>query len=443
VTVERRRLIVSLAAAATLLGGVGRAAAETTLVKSDSGWEVFVNGRIGGFVTSLTGDGYPQTACDAAGGMRYSIGGGAGFNYRAERAVLIPNTPCYTQGTIEGGRVSSGFVPNVFGFGVRRNVTPWTTVTGYIAAWSAIETEARRKYRENFPDVREAYVRLDGLWGSLLVGRALTLFSRGAVEIDYLYGHGFGVGSPAGYDTHGPSAGHVGFGVLANGFAAGVAYATPRLKGLQLTVGYYDPVTADGIAWERTKWGQLQSELTWDRSLGQLGKIKLFGNGGWQKLYKPNNDTDVANVYGFGYGGRLELGPVRLGVAGHWGKGIGIFYAFDFSEAVVERAYNTLKFRTFDGYYVQGQVKVRKFDVSAGWGITRMFALYEDRLASATTGVPGSSLPMQQMGLSCGVFYHHTDYLHFGLDYFLADIKWRLGERQTLNTFSIGTTLMF
>ena len=439
----RGRLVAVLVAAAALLGAARRASAEQTLLKSEGGWEVFINGRVGGFATAVTGDGYPQTACDAAGGVRHTIAGGAGFNFRAERAIAIPNTACYTQGTIQGSRVSSGFVPNVFGFGLRRNITPWTTVTAYIAVWHAIETESRRKYRENFPDVREGYVRLDGLWGSLLVGRALTLFSRGATEIDFLYGHGFGVGNPSGYDTHGPSAGHVGFGVLANGFAAGIAYATPPIKGLQLTVGYYDPVTADGIAWERTKWGQTQGELTWDRRLGALGRLRLFANGGWQLLYKPNNDTDRANVYGVGYGGRIELGPARLGVAGHWGHGIGIFYAFDFGESVVERAQNTFKFRNFDGYYVQSQVKIRKFDLSAGWGITRMFLLQEDVFPDPVTMQPVNSLPMQQMGFSCGVFYHHTDYLIFGADYFLAQIKWWLDEQQTLNTFNVGTTLLF
>ena len=439
----RGRLVATVVAAAALIGGARRASAEQTLLKSEGSWEVFINGRVGGFATAVTGDGYPQTACNAAGGVQHTIAGGAGFNFRAERAVAIPNTACYTQGTIQGSRVSSGFVPNVFGFGVRRNITPWTTVTAYIAVWHAIETESRRKYRENFPDVREGFVRLDGLWGSLLVGRALTLFSRGATEIDFLYGHGFGVGNPSGYDTHGPSAGHVGFGVLANGFAAGIAYATPPIAGLQLTVGYYDPVTADGIAWERTKWGQMQSELTFDRRLSERAKVRFFANGGWQVLYKPNNDTDRANVYGVGWGGRLELGPARLGFAGHRGKGIGIFYAFDFGESVVERAQNTFKFRTFDGYYVQGQVKIRKFDVSAGWGITRMFLLDEDVIPNATTGEPVNSLPMQQMGFSGGVFYHHTDYLIFGADYFLAKIKWWLGEQQTLNTFNVGTTLLF
>jgi hypothetical protein len=139
-----------------------------------------------------------------------------------------------------------------------------------------VETEARRKYREVFPDVREGYLRLEGPWGALVVGRALTLFSRGATEIDFLYGHGYGVGNPAGFDNHGPAGGHVGFGVLASGFGAGVAYATPSLGGLQLTVGYYDPNTLAGLSWERTKWGRPEAELTYDVGGGRGGPVHHF-----------------------------------------------------------------------------------------------------------------------------------------------------------------------
>src|SRR5207253_3099948 len=154
-----------------------------------------------------------------------------------------------TQGTIEGSRVRSGFVGNVLAFGVRHDVTAYTKATAYIATWHEIETEARRKYREDFPDVREGYLRLDGPWGSLLVGRALTLFSRGATEIDFLYGHRYGVGNPAGFDANGPSGGHVGYGVIANGFGAGIMYATPSFHGLMLTAGFYDPNRFVGLYW--------------------------------------------------------------------------------------------------------------------------------------------------------------------------------------------------
>ena len=440
---ERRWLVAVVLGVGAALAAPRPASAEQLLTKAEGGgWEVFITGRVGGFVTNVYGDGYPQDACLPDGTLRHTIASGGGFNFRAARTTTaFANGICSTQGKIEGSRVNSGFVPNVFGFGLRRNITPWTTVTAYISVWHAIETEARRKYRENFPDVREGYVRLDGPWGSLLMGRSLTLFSRGATEIDFLYGHGFGVGNPAGYDSHGPSAGHVGYGVLANGFASGAAYTTPVLGGLQLSVGYYDPVTADGISWERTKWGQPEAELTFQQKLGKVGGFKLFANGGWQRLYKPNDEVATADVYGVGYGARIELGPLRLGLAGHWGRGVGVTYAFDFGEAVVERAQNTFKFRAFDGYYAQSMLKFSKVDLAAGWGITRLLLLTEDQILSPTTGEPVTSLLKYQMGISAAIYYHYTDYLHFGIDYFLADIKWHLGEEQVLHTVSLGTTV--
>jgi hypothetical protein len=361
-----------------------------------------------------------------------------GFDFRAEREPAANGG--FTQGKIEGSRVDSGFVPNIFGFGMRRNVTPWTTVTAYFAVWHAIQTEARRKFYENFPDVREGYIKLEGLWGSLLVGRALTLFSRGATEIDFLYGHGFGVGSPANYDSRGPSAGHVGFGVLANGFASGIAYATPMVAGLQLTVGYYDPVTADGVFWERTKLGQPEAELTFDRGLGARGKVHLFANGGFQKLYEVNGTRDTS-AYGVGYGGRVEFGIFRLGLAGHWGKGVGLNYAFQFNNTAVDTVHPAHEFRVFDGLYAQGQVRLRKVDFSAGGGITQVHELVADVTPDPTTGRLPVSVLKQQVGLSAGVFYHFTDYLHFGIDYFLADVKWWQGERQTLQALHSGLTV--
>ena len=88
---------------------------------------------------------------------------------------------------------------------------------------------------------------MTGPAGSLLVGRSLTLFNRGATGIDFLYGHRFGVGNPAGFDTQGPSGGFVGYGLLAATFNAGIVYSTPSLHGLMLSVGYYDPTAFPGL----------------------------------------------------------------------------------------------------------------------------------------------------------------------------------------------------
>jgi hypothetical protein len=272
------------------------------------------------------------------------------------------------------------------------------------------------------------------------VGRAGVLFSRGATEIDFLYGHGYGLGFPGDLDEAGPAVGHIGFGVLANGFAAGIAYATPVLGGLQLTVGYYDPSNLAGSSFERTRFGRPEAELTYAMPLGAHGLLKLFANGAYQQVYKtddPRSDT----VYGAGYGGRLELGAFRLGVAGHRGKGLGLSYALEPSEATYTRfpPGGVSQLRVFDGFYAQGQLVLGKLDLAVGWGVTRVHQMDVDR--EEVPGQPAINLIKSQTGISAGVVYHLRDWFHVSADFFRADFRWYWGERQVVSFLNAGPTV--
>ena len=294
-------------------------------------------------------------------------------------------------------------------------------------------------FHANLPDEREGYLRVEGPAGSLLVGRALSLFSRGATEIDFLYGHGCGVGAPGGFADLGPSGGHIGYGVLANVFAAGVAYATPTFQGLQLTVGYYDPGNLVGFYYGRTKLGRPETEATYDAKLGDIGKVHVFANGAYQKLY-ATQASDSVSVYGAGAGARLEVGPFHIGVAAHTGKGLGVTYFLNQSDSIANQ--QTHDMRTFDGGYLQTQTVVDKFDFNAGIGITRAHQLTADidpKNADPTTGLPKYSYLKSQMGISAVVVYHFSSYLHGALDYFRSDVKWWLGQEQVIHSFNAGT----
>jgi hypothetical protein len=453
----RSGLVCLLLGAAALWPAQARA--EVTLVKSE-GWELFSSGRINGFVSYVNGDGFPLSSKDVNGQLVAVRGGGLGQGDASiEQEVDAMDQPL-DQGKIEGMRVRSGFLGNILGFGARRKLTnDGTTLTGYVAIWAFIESEARRKYRPVPADVREGYLKMEGPWGSLLVGRSLTLFSRGATEIDFMYGHGYGLGYPGSVDINGPAAGHIGFGVLANGFAAGVVYATPQVAGLQLTAGAFDPSMLAG-SWERTKWLRPEAELTYDVEIGDAAKIHLFANGGWQKVY-VGGSTKSATAYGAGYGGRLEVGPVRLGVAGHWGKGLGLNYALESNDATVASTEQVYELRTTDGYYGQLQLALGKFDVSAGLGITRVMLLDSDKADTRdndndkSTPVanddpnPAAQDPLawsvakHQLGMSGGVVYHFTKSLHFDLDYFRANFAWYLREKQVVNFVNAGATLLW
>ena len=432
-----RSLVISGATCVALLFVAGTARAEKVLLK-DKDWEVYTDGRAGAFVSQVLGDAAPPST------RMITLPDGS----VAPETIISPWTPSWKndtadpneQGKVNMMRVRSGFVGNTLGVGVRNQLLPDLKATAYIQIWAFVESEGRIKGSANPADVRQGYGKIEGSWGSLTVGRTRTLFSRGATDINVMYAHRFGVGFPNVTGDKGPAQGMVGFGVLGSGFGAGLIYGTPVLAGFQLNVGLFDPANLSAGGWSRTQLGRPEGELTVEHALGTLGKVVLFGNGAYQKIYKngycapPSTDTGGcdATVAGFGYGGRLELGPVRLGVAGHYGKGLGMSFAFEQSYAVLD-PHNNL--RNSDGYYVQSQVVLDKFDLFAGWGITRLFLTDYDK-----TLVQYSNIK-HQMGINGGVVYNLAPNVHFDVDYMRAQAKFWLGEHQNLNCFSGGMTV--
>jgi hypothetical protein len=428
-----------------LLALAGRAAhAEVILTSPGAGWEVYTSGRIGGFVQLLQGDGRPQMYARNADGIEVPVHPVSDGGVQAQSDPILNAEGEPRVGPLLASRVRSGFLGNILTLGVRRKLTDRIVVTGQISIWGTTETDQRRTFYKNLPDEREGYIKVEGPAGSLLLGRALSLYSRGATEIDYLYGHGYGVGNPAGFEGSGPSGGHIGYGVLAPVFVAGIQYATPQVAGLQLTAGYFDPATLVGLYWERTKFGRVESELTYDASFGSTAKVHVFANGAYQELYARDSPRH-ASVYGGGGGARLELGPFRLGVAGHYGKGLGVNYFLNGSDSILAQGRGD-ELRKFDGAYVQSQLRLNDFDFNVGWGITRVHQVTADVDASNydTTFAPAvlkSSALKSQMGISGVVVYHFSTNIHAALDYFRSDTNWWAGEKEAVNAFSAGMTL--
>jgi len=411
--------------------GSAPAHAETTITKPADGWEVYTSGRVGAFVEVLNGDSAPITSATAGHTVTSE-----GIVVQSDPGANGPNS-----GHATASRVRSGFLGNILTLGVRRELTPATTVSGQISLWAAAEAINERTYLLNQTDMREGFLKLEGPAGTLKVGRQLSLFSRGGTEIDFLYGHQFGVGSPVGFNYQGPSGGHIGYGVLGAVFAAGVVYSTPPFAGLQLNAGYFDPGSLVGQHWGRTKAGRFESEVTYDANFGNSGKVHVFADGAVQKLYAVET-ADAVSVYGASAGARLEVGPFHIGVAGHSGKGLGIGYFLDWSDSMLNG--NTYQLRNFDGAYVQTQLALTKFDFNVGWGVTRLHQLTADidpkYFLPGATG-PATSYLKSQMGISAVVVYHISPNLHAAVDYFRSDQKWWLGESQVLNSYNVGMTL--
>ncbi|HEY2900010.1 MAG TPA: hypothetical protein VGL59_05500 [Polyangia bacterium] len=413
---------------------------------------MFTTGRISNFVSWSKGDGMPQaTTYDPNTDMplhQVKVGtGGTGPSdssarpYRTLPNGMPSNKLVYS---IDSMRIRSGFTGNVIGFGMRRSFGPDTKVTGYVSVTSVVDSQAQKKYFQNPPDVREGYLKIEGSWGSFLAGRAAVLFDRGAVTTDFLYLHGYGLGFPADLNSSGdfPTAGQIGFGVLANGYAAGFVYATPLIAGTQLSVGAYDPASLTGSDIERTRYPRGEFELTTDQQLGALIKLHIYFNGAFQANYKQNaTDAIVKNLYGVGYGTRIELGRIfHIGAGGHWGRGLGLAYAGLSSDAVYD-ASDSLRFT--NGYFVMGQVVLGPFDLNGGYGRTNVTMTTTDLTSDSNnpSGDPTYSWIKSQTGISGAIVFHAREWLHFDFDVFHADSQWDLGERQQINFYNAGTTI--
>jgi hypothetical protein len=402
----------------------GGARAEIPVAETN-GWTFYIDGRLNAFLSHSRGDQLPDPQ-------------GNGLNHTLTGGGVVTDLDNTGDGKFSITRVKSGFLGDILGAGVRRKLSEDTTLTGYFALWSTIESN-RQRFASTPIDVREAWLRASGSWGTFQAGRALGLYSRGHVEIDFLYAHGNGVGFPCtesgGVNGIGPACGQIGFGVIFPFFASGFTYATPSVGGLTATVGLYEPALVAGH-WDRTPLPRGEGEVAYDATLGNKGKLHLFANGLLQQLGE-HSTTRNTTVYGWAGGRRVELGPVRLGAGYYRGKGIGFSYAIENSTALYNSTTGNL--RTFDGLYGQLMLVLGKIDLSAGIGQSRLHLIADD----ATVEFENSSFPKTQTGINAGIFYHLNEYVVLGFDFFQAKYTWTLGDKQTVNTGSLGVTFVW
>jgi hypothetical protein len=423
------------------------ALAETTLIEKD-GWRFSFDGRVNAFLSVGQGDDFPSpTPNPAAPDMTHEVMG----------AIKPPGVPDVgwvsselsdANGKYFAMRVRSGMVGNVLGFGLARDMTPTTSVKAYVSIWSTIETLGRDKWAPVIPEAREGYFNVTGPWGSATVGRTFGWFGRMSTEIDYLYGHPYGVGLPC-TDELGPACGHIGTGVAFPGYSAGFSYSTPSFGGLQLNVGVYDPIVF-APEWKRAPLLRPEGALTFQTNLGGAGLLKVGAEGLYQPLGRIGESKDAipvkidekTSVWGAAGGVRLELGPARLGAAFFRGRGIGMTYALQKTSVSLSPATNEL--RTFTGVYGQASLVFGKLQVSAGGGVAAADQLSSDRVNT------NLSVIHQQIGVSAALYYSLTDSVVLGLDYFRFMARWYgapradftllPGEKQDLNFINAGLT---
>ena len=389
--------------------------AEVTLIEKD-GWSFFTDGRINAFISTGFGDDFPAGTPNP-GGPPHAVVGGSALGAAGQNTQQDDASNKYF-----AMRVRNGFVGSITGFGVRRNVTPTTVAKSYIALWGHIESFNRDQTNPNQFDVREGYANFDGPWGSFTAGRALGLFGRISTEINFMYGHNYGLGYPCG-DDQGPTCGHIGTGVMFPGFAAGMLYSSPSFGGLKLHLGVYDPVRLLG-AWNRAPIARPEGAITFEQKISPSVNFKVAAEGMIQRVARagdvegqPGKQVDITDtVWGASGGGRLEAGPVRFGASIYRGKGLGQYYALQNAPTVFDP--NTLEIRSFTGVYAQAALVLGQLQLSAGVGRVTIDQLENDKLNFQLSNAKS------QTGISAAVYYSVSDSVVLGLDYFRFQTDW-------------------
>ena len=109
---------------------------------------------------------------------------------------------------------------------------------------SASKTQGQSKAGSSI-DMREVFFNVDGGFGTISIGRTLSLFSRGAILNDMTL---FGVGAMAGLDGGGTSLGRIAFGYTYAEFHTRMAWKSPDMNGFSIEVGIFDPQEGSGAA---------------------------------------------------------------------------------------------------------------------------------------------------------------------------------------------------
>ncbi len=415
------RLLV-LVAVAFAWSGVARA--EVELAKA-GGWMISTDGRVNGFATHTWGDNRPK-GLESMPWVGYNESGNPGHGDE--------------DGDLRRTRIRSGFVPTTLGFNVKKQLANGLKLTARIELGIQITNiQPVGIANPTWMDPRDAYFDLSGDWGSVRVGRALGLFSRGNLFMNYELGHGYGVGFPCSYEyVFGGSCGHVGFGTLWPDFRAQLTYTTPNIGDvLQVSLGVFDPRTVPTYYWEQMPLPRLEGEAVAKHFFSDGWGLKAWGNGAWQQVGLGVDRTDpvttevvgrdvfTQDAYGVGGGLQGYLGPVKLGVSGYAGKGMDAFEFLGFNPIFVSLDAGGLnenrRFRPTRGILAEGTVTIGTTWVMGGFGKAFLDRTPGD-FPIEPRGIADANRPpllRSQTGISAGVF-HRLDAVVFGIDYFHA-----------------------
>jgi hypothetical protein len=418
---SRKRLAALVVAAAAWMAPV-TAQAELKLAEA-AGWTISTDGRVNGFVSHVWGENRPEELANL---------NWVGFNEATDQGQAD------AEGKLRKTRIRSGYVPSTLALNLKKTLTNGLRLAGRVEIGFQIANQDPTWIGDpTWMEPRAVYLDVGGGWGSVRVGRDLSLFPRGNLIMNYELGHAYGVGFPCAYEKmFGGACGHVGFGTLWPDFKAQMVYTTPSIGDVfELSVGIFDPRTIPTYSWTRTPLPRFEGEAVAHHNFAEGWGFKAWANGAAQQIGIGVNRTDPMNpsevigreafeqtAWGAGGGATGYLGPVKAGVSGYTGRGMDGFQFLTFNPIFVGQGALTdvppekRRFRPTRGFLAEASVTIGSTWVMGGFGMATFDRISSDYPADSVSDPP---LLRRQRGISAGVF-HRIEQFVIGLDYFNA-----------------------
>ena len=281
---------------------------------------------------------------------------------------------------------------------------------------------------------RQAFLTFgDKSWGSVKVGKDLGIFGSTAILNDMTL---LGVGSQGIVGTAGGTTttlGRIGTGYIYADWNGQIAYTTPNMNGLSLTLGVMQP------------WNSTASSAISDTSTGSTDTFGFQGQGSYSwtgdfagKVWAGFFQQEVTGLTGdastdataFEVGVSATVANINLVAYGYSGEGVG-------TTALLRDGFDaTGSKRDSDGGYVQATYVIptgTKLGVS--WGVSKL----DDNAADA-----GDSLVKENEMLTVGAYHPLTKHLNLVAEYSHVEAKAHdtVSDAES-DIFSVGAILFF
>ncbi len=392
------------------------------------------------------------------------IGGSDGWSFSTDGQINIfgvyqtgddipagVNNPVLGATNEEGFRLKSGFLPACVAFNIKAPTMGGLDMAGRIGFYPEPANANVKNTFDGQIDLREIFFTVDGNFGQILAGKALSLFlgQNLLTEMTLL-----GAGRMAGNlnANVGPTLGRIGYGYVYPNFNAQVRYTTPSLNGFKLAVGVYDPsvisgsksdtnldgdVDADDAAAfsaTETTMPRIESELSYAGNFDG-GNFKVYMNNLWQEA--KSNSQDVT-AWGFGGGAVVGLGAFELSGSAFTGEALGRSLMLD-----TEALDYTGEERETWGYIVQGTYTMdnpgkTKFGISYGGN-----EFEETSAEKAIRGLDGAAEIESQYMLTMMVSHDINANLKLVAEVSHIELEWFNGDDWKVEQMNLGAFFLW